>query len=76
VDSARAKGYKIGVQPQLFLSQLEDFKEASTPVKETRRTKKLKKLATLSSVNSKLIPHFPAKDLQCIVCTNNIFRTD
>ncbi len=31
-----------------------------------------KKLATQSTVNGKLILHFPAKDLLCTVCTNNI----
>ena len=72
MDSARADGYKRGAKPRLFLSQLEDFKEASAPVKETRRTKKL---ATLSTVNSKLIPQFLAKDLLYNVCTNNINST-
>jgi hypothetical protein len=39
VDSARADGYKRCAEPRLILSQLEDFKEASAPVKRTRRTR-------------------------------------
>jgi hypothetical protein len=39
VDLARADGYKKGTEPRLVLSQLEDFKEASAPVKRTRRTR-------------------------------------
>ncbi len=38
VDSARAEGYKRVAEPRLFLSQLEDIKEASAPVKKTWRT--------------------------------------
>jgi hypothetical protein len=34
-----------------------------------------RKLATLSTVNSKLIPQFLAKDLLYNVCTNNINST-
>jgi hypothetical protein len=51
-----------------FLSQLEDFKEASAS-EGIRRTKEL---ATLSTVKSKLILDFPAKDLLRIVCSNNV----
>ncbi len=52
LDSARTDGHKREWN-LVFL-----FKEASAPVKRTRRTKKL---ATLSTVNSKHILHFPAK---------------
>ncbi len=41
-------------------------KEVSAPVKNNN-----KKLATLPIVNRKLILHFPATDLLCIVCIRN-----
>jgi len=56
----QGEGYKRVAEPRLFLSHLVYFKEASALVKKQEE----EKLSTLHTVNSKLILHFPAKDLQ------------
>ncbi len=60
VPAAAGGGYKMVVEPRLFLRQLVDFKEGSAPVKKREEQE---------ADHPKLILHFPAQDLLCIVCT-------
>ncbi len=55
-------GYKRVAEPRLLLNQLVDFKEASAPVKRQQEQE-------AGYTIRKLILHFPAKDMLCIVCT-------
>jgi hypothetical protein len=64
VDSARTDGYKKGAKPLIAISQLEDFKEASAPVKKTRRTKKLVTLSALKV--STFYIFLPRPEVHCL----------
>jgi hypothetical protein len=59
------RGDKRFVEPLLFLSQLEDFKEASAPVKILEE----REAGHTTHCDSKIILHFSGKYLLCIVST-------
>ncbi len=70
VDSVRADGYKRGADSPGTSAHSQSARRFQGGECSSEENKKNKKLATLSTVNSKLILHFTAKDLVCIVCTD------